>query len=92
MTTLQDWYASDEVHQQFDQLFRANPIIGEALDVLRSVNAPSLNYGTDPVSIALLHAEQAGFNKAIQAFERLRKPPTNETPYTPKEWVKRTNG
>jgi len=86
--THQDWYLSDEQHQGLARLLREEPLISSALQVLQAANVPATNYGTDPVRISLIHAEQAGFQKALEAFVRLSRPNTAPAKKPLQEWSK----
>jgi hypothetical protein len=88
--THQDWYLSDDLHQGLARLLRDEPLIKTALDVLQTANVPATNYGTDPVRIALIHAEQAGFQKALEAFVKLSRLNTVATKKPLQEWSKPT--
>jgi hypothetical protein len=88
MMTIQDWYATPQNAEELATLLKNQPIVQDALDVLRTTNAPAGNYGTDPVHIALLHAEQAGFQKAIDTFLKLSRPQVHITKKLPQEWRK----
>lgn len=89
--TQQDWYLSDENHQGLARLLQEQPLINSALSVLQASNVPASNYGTEPVHIALIHAEQVGYQKAIEAFRRLARPQALPNMRPLQEWRRKAN-
>lgn len=86
MTLTQKWYVTPIPQQELDRLITSS-CLGAALEILQNQAKARGIKSVDPVTIALSHAQLAGYQKAIDDLIALSAPKNVKGPATlPTEW------
>jgi len=86
MTPTQKWYVTPLPQQELDRLITST-CLGDAIGILQAQAKPKMLKSSEPVAIALAHAQLVGYQKAIDDLVALSAP-RNVKPLSalPTEW------